>query len=103
MMLAPGGDPDVGPVIQIMGMYSDMKITNNELYTQLQSGIDLDVGPASEFSLDGEEGLLVEVSSGEGSVGEQGQLLLFVLDDHQEFVLLAGFSQGRLEYLSARG
>lgn len=93
MMLAPGGDPDVGPVIQIMGMFSEMKISTDELYEQLQSGIDMEVGPAKEIALDGEEGLLVEVTRGEGSVATQGQLLLFVIDDHQELVLLAGSSR----------
>ena len=90
MMLAPDGDPDVGPVIQLMGLYSDMKITTDDLYEQLKNGVDMELGPTRDISIGGEKGVLVDLSSGEGDAGEQGQILLFVLNEHQEFVLLAG-------------
>ena len=89
-MLAPGADPDVGPVIQIMGMPSDQEMTVDQLYQQLKSGTDMQLGPAVDISINGINGLQVDVSGSEADADKRGQIILLVVDGYQQFVMMAG-------------
>lgn len=90
LMLAPGADPDLGPVIQIMGMLSEQETTVSQLYEQLLFGTDMQLGPDQEISIGGEKGLLVDMAGGANDTDKRGQILLFVIDGHQQFVLMSG-------------
>ncbi len=90
IMLAPEADPDLGPVIQIMGMYSDEETTPEDLLEELQSGSGLQSGPSQAITIDGEKGLLVDLDLGESGVDKLGKMAFFVVEGHQQFVFLAG-------------
>ncbi len=92
VMLAPGADPDVGPMIQIIGLLSETETTVDEMIEQLRSGTDLQIGTTSEISVSGQQGVVVEISGGESDPDKQGQILLAVVDGHQQLMMIGGSS-----------
>jgi ligand-binding sensor domain-containing protein len=92
IMLAPGADPDVGPMIQIIGLLSDTEITVDEMLEQLRSGTDLKIGTTREISVSEQLGILVEINGGESDPDKQGQILLAVVDGHQQLMMIGGSS-----------
>jgi ligand-binding sensor domain-containing protein len=90
VMLAPEADPDLGPVFQIMGMYSDEETTPEDLLEQLQGDSGLQAGPAQSITIDGENGLLVDLDLGESGIDKLGKMAFFVVEGHQQFVFIAG-------------
>ena len=90
IMLAPEADPDLGPVFQIMGMYSDAETTPEDLLAQLQGESGLHADLAQSITIDGEKGLLVDLDLGDSGADKLGKMAFFVVDGHQQFVFIAG-------------
>ncbi|MBG0785729.1 MAG: hypothetical protein H0S79_11550 [Anaerolineaceae bacterium] len=90
IMLAPEADPDLGPVFQVMGMYSDAETTPEDLLAQLQGDSGLQASPAQPITIDGENGLLVDLDLRDLGIDKLGKMAFFVLEGHQQFVFIAG-------------
>lgn len=90
MMLAPGADPDVGPVFQVMGMLSEQEITAEDLFQQFQSGMGISDGAAQPYTIGGENGLAAEINGVEGDPDKRGKIFFAVADGKQQLIMLAG-------------
>lgn len=99
-ILAPGADPDMGPVIQIMGMLSEQETTAEALFQQLQGSMAISADAAQPVTLGGENGLAVELNGVEGDPDKRGKIFFVVVDGKQQFVMLAGANSATWEEFS---
>lgn len=86
----PGTDPDVGPMITLIG--GEVEQTTNEgLYEMLKQGsATLQVGPARPIRVAGVDGLEADLSGENNGKSMTGRVALVMVTPTQEFVLLAG-------------
>jgi len=99
-ILAPGADPDMGPVIEIMGMLSEQETTAEALFQQLQGSMAISADAAQPVTLGGENGLAVELNGVEGDPDKRGKIFFVVVDGKQQFVMLAGANSATWEEFS---
>lgn len=90
MMLAPGADPDTGPVIQIIGALSELETSTKILFQQLQDGTGVSADAAQPVTLGGESGLAVELNGLNDDPDKRGKIFFAVLGGNQQFVMLGG-------------
>jgi len=89
-MLAPGADPDNGPVISMIGA-TTIETTNEELFGQLQTdGGGMSYGEPESITVSGVEGLISDVHGNQGGVDLLGKVVLVMVTPTQQFILLAG-------------
>lgn len=89
-LLAPGADPDVGPQISLMGGINTGELTNEDLYNQLLSGTDLQVGPAEAITVQGVPGLAADLDGTNNGKAMHGRVVMVMVTPQQQFTLLAG-------------
>jgi ligand-binding sensor domain-containing protein len=99
-MLAPGADPDTGPVLQIMGWKGDEDRTNENLYDQLKDGSTLLVGPSAAITVAGIPGIIAEISGDNNGTPMQGKAALVMVDSRQQFMLMLGAPQSEWNAVS---
>ena len=88
-MLAPGADPDVGPMVLMMGGLT-AETTNEALYELLKSGTPMTVGPAEPITLAGLDGLAADITGDNNGKAMQGRVALLMVTPTQQFTLLIG-------------
>ncbi len=88
-MLAPGADPDTGPVVTVIGGTVG-ETTNQDLYNQLKSGTPLDVGPAEAIVVQGLPGLVADLTGENNGKPMRGRVALAMVTPTQQFILLLG-------------
>ncbi|MCB9418930.1 MAG: hypothetical protein H6667_03955 [Ardenticatenaceae bacterium] len=95
-MLANGADPDVGPMVTIMGGLTG-ETTNEALYELLKSGTPMTVGAAEPIIVDGLPGLAADISGDNNGKAMQGRAALVMVTPTQQFTLLVGAPADRWE------
>lgn len=88
-MLAPGADPDVGPMVMLMGGLT-AETTSEALYEQLKSGTPMTVGPAEAITIAGLPGLAADITGDNNGKAMQGRVALLMVTPTQQFTLLIG-------------
>lgn len=89
-MVAPGADPDLGPIVTLSGAIMVTDKTNEELYAELKDGTPLTLGPAQPITVNGIDGLAVDISGNNGGHSIRGRAALVMVAPRQQFALLLG-------------
>ncbi len=89
-MMPSGADPDVGPVVTIVGGLNDEDMTNTDLYEQLKSGTPMTIGDAEAITVFGVPGLAVDITGDNNGKPMQGRAALVMVTPTQQFSLLVG-------------
>ncbi|MHB0878603.1 MAG: two-component regulator propeller domain-containing protein [Anaerolineae bacterium] len=93
-MVAPGGDTEVGPVINIMGGATS-ETTNEELFEQLLAGTTMTVGEPVAVTIGGVPGLAADLSGNNSGEAMVGRVLLAMVTPTQQFAILAAAPEDR--------
>lgn len=91
-MIAPDGDPNLGPALIMIGEVSDEVITLDELYSAQiaeYSGEDIEVSEPREVVVGGAPGLVVEVSGTEDGEDIIGRIIVVLVSPNQQFTLIS--------------
>ena len=88
-MLAPGADPDVGPMVMLMGGQS-AEMTNEALYAELKSGTVMTVSEAEAITVQGLPGLAADINGDNNGKAMQGRVALVMVTPTQSFTMLIG-------------
>ena len=89
-MMPSDADPDVGPVVTIVGGLNGDAMTNAELYEQLKSGTPMTIGEAEAITVFGVPGLAVDITGDNNGKPMQGRAALVMVTPTQQFSLLVG-------------
>lgn len=89
-MMAPGADPDLGPVMQLMGTNNETDTTNDQLYEQFKRGTPMHLSSAQPLLIDGIEGVSVDISGENNGKAMLGRMAMVMVNPRQQFVLLLG-------------
>ncbi len=100
-MIAPGADPDTGPIIQLMGWNNDKEKTNDQLYDELKRDMPMIVGEARAVQVAGLSGLVADIQGENNGKSMQGRVAMVMVNTHQQFVLMLGAPQSEWERMSA--
>ncbi|MFO7682632.1 MAG: hypothetical protein R6X34_21555 [Chloroflexota bacterium] len=88
-MLANGADPDIGPMVMIMGGQTG-EMTNETLYEQLKNGTGMTVGEAEAITVDGMAGLAADITGDNNGKAMRSRAALLMVTPTQQFSLLVG-------------
>ena len=88
-MLAPGADPDIGPVITVIGGIT-VEQTTEQLFEQFKSGVDMTIGEPEAITIAGLPGLTTEINGESQAVAIRGRVAMLMVTADQQFALLAG-------------
>lgn len=89
-MFAPGADPDVGPVVTLVGGLNDYEQTNEDLYEQLKSGTPMTIGDPEQITVYNVPGLAVDLTGDNNGKPMRGRVALVMVTPQQQFMLLVG-------------
>jgi streptogramin lyase len=89
-MLAPGADPDVGPVVSLMGWTNEDERTNADLYATLKRDATMTIGDAEPIVVQGISGLVADITGENNGKAMQGRAALVMVTPTQQFILLVG-------------
>jgi len=96
-MLAPGGDPDTGPVFQLIGWKNNSVKNNDQLYEELKGDTSISVSEAKPVEVAGLSGLSAEIQLDNHGRVIQGKAAMVMVDPYQQFVLMFGAPQSEWE------
>ncbi len=94
-MVAPGADPDIGPIVTMIGGINESDKTNEALYAELKSGTTLTLGPAQAITVDGIAGLAADITGSNNGQAIRGRAALVMVTPRQQFALLVGAPEGQ--------
>jgi ligand-binding sensor domain-containing protein len=89
-MLAPGADPDVGPVVSLMGWTNESEKTNADLYAELKEGTPMMIGEAEPIVVQGIPGLAAVITGDNNGKAMQGRAAMVMVTPTRQFTLLVG-------------
>jgi ligand-binding sensor domain-containing protein len=93
IMAAPGADPDLGPIMQLMGWMNESNKTNEDLYTQLKNETPMQVGAPQEIQVSGLPGLAADIIGDNNGKTMQGRVAMVMVNPKQQFILMFGAPQ----------
>ncbi len=96
-MLAPGADPDLGPVMQIMGRNNETDTTNEQLFEQLKRDTPMHLSAPESIQIAGLDALSVEISGDNNGKPMLGRAAMVMVNPRQQFVLLVGAPKEKWE------
>lgn len=85
-MLAPGADPETGPVLQLMGWKTENETTNEDLYNQLKNETFMQVSAPMAAQFGGSQGLIADITGDNNGNSMQGRIAMAMVTPHQQFV-----------------
>lgn len=92
-MIAQGADPDLGPIMQLIGSKTEVDMTNANLFDQLINGTPMTVSAPQAIDINGYSGLKADISASNNGKSMQGQAALVMVTPRQQFVLIFGAPQ----------
>ena len=96
-MLAPGVDPDTGPVFQLIGWKNNSVKTNDQLYEELKSDPAVSVSEARPVEVAGLSGLSADIQLDNSGRAIMGRAVMVMVDPYQQFVLMFGAPESEWE------
>lgn len=90
VMMAAEADPDLGPIMQLIGGYTKEGTTTQQLYEQLKRETPLRISPSESIEIAGLEGLSADISGENNGRSMSGRAALLMVDNQQQFVLIMG-------------
>jgi hypothetical protein len=97
-MAAPDADPDLGPVVLLIGGINEEKATTDDIFDEFLQDVEdeeIEILDRKEIIVDGQSGILAEVG---GMVDEQeviGRIVVVAVTPTQQFTLFASAPKGR--------
>ncbi|MCX6053889.1 MAG: hypothetical protein NTZ74_03045 [Chloroflexi bacterium] len=89
-MKAPDGDPDIGPVVIVMGHFADHEFSNEEMFAQIEiDSSALHVSDPKKIVVDGKNGLISDLS---GKYKDQpifGSLVIIMVTATQQLNMIS--------------
>ncbi len=89
-LLAPGADPDYGPVATLIGYVSPISMTTGELYAQIVRDTLVNIDEATSINVQGIPGLAANFSRDLGDPPVRGRLAMVMVTPTQQFILMFG-------------
>ena len=77
-MIAPGADPDTGPMVMMMGGQAE-GTSNEALYEELKNGTGMTVGEAEAITVQGLPGLAADITGDNNGKAMQGRVALLMV------------------------
>jgi hypothetical protein len=96
---APDADPDMGPALMLMGGLGEESATPEDLYEEFTSDLDADieVSPLRKIEVDGQPGVIADVSGSEGGTEMVGRIVAVAATPNHHFMMIAAAPAGRWE------
>lgn len=89
-MLAPGADPDYGPLATLIGYVSPISMTNVELYAEIMRDTLVTIGEATVINIQGIPGLVADFNNDSSDPPIRGRLAMVMVTPTQQFILMFG-------------
>jgi hypothetical protein len=99
---APDADPDMGPALMLMGGFGEESATPEELYEEFTSelGADIEVSPLRKIQVDGQPGVIADVSGTEDGAEVIGRIVVAAPTPNHHFVMIAAAPADRWDELA---
>lgn len=97
-MVAPDGDPDLGPMVLLIGSTSEETVTTDALFDEFMLDTEdegVEILDRREISVDGRDGVLAEISGDVDGQQVVGRIVVVAVSPTQEFSLFASAPKDR--------
>lgn len=93
MMLAPDGDTEYGPAVQLMGWNRETSTTNETVFAELKTEIAFTLSDPVAVQVAGTDGLMTEVSGVNNGINIRGRIVIVMVTPNQQFIMMANATE----------